>query len=435
MTNNDNTQHVPAFLRPVAQPAILRVAVVALFVAAVGLSAWRIKSNLHVPPAVPEFNQGLTDFHTTVYFPALGLRHGFNPYSREYVENFPAAQLPPYSPALFWMSYPFSLLSLDAANVVYFGLTCTLIVALAASSLAFCRAPLTLVNVLGLASLILISRPGHIDVLLGQIALAPVLGALWALELSRRRPLVAGLALALTTLKPTFALPVIFLMFCRRDFRTVVAGIAIGGAAALGGLVPLVVNHGWQPVFRSIVDTQDHLEHDKMVSTESTWTRIDAVSFVGKLTGHEPQHVTQAAILAACLLAAGAALWKTSGTPLAEGADSLSALIVTSATLACVYHGSYDALLLVAPWVAVMVGRLREQLPAALRVLVWLLLTIPAINYASTRVVISKLSITEPLLTPLTMINSTCILAVLILSIAVALYPKHRAVLATAANA
>src|SRR5262245_2902527 len=328
MTTNANRDHIPRWLQPKVQPNWLRVVFVILFLVAVAVSAQRIPRTLHVPPAVPEFNQGLTDFHTTIYFPARALQGGFNPYSREYIEHFPAAQLPPYSPALFWLSYPFSLLTLEQANVAYFVLCCAMIVGLAASSLAFCRVPLTIVNVLGLATLILLCRPGHISVLLGQITLIPVLGALWAMELSRRRPWLAGLALALTTLKPTFAVPMIWLLWCRRDFRTAIAGAVIGGAAAVGGLIPLIANHGFDSVVQSLVDTQAHLESDKMVSTETTWTRIDAIAFFGKLVGSEPNHIAQIAVMGACLLVAGGALWITSRTQLTDGVDSLSGLII-----------------------------------------------------------------------------------------------------------
>jgi hypothetical protein len=403
-----------------------------LFAAAVAISAVRIQRTLQVPPAFPEFNQCVTDFHNSVYFPALGLQNGLNPYSEEYVEQLPTYRLPPYSPALFWLSYPFSLLSLDAANVAYFSISCLLVVALAASTLYFCRLPRSIVNVLGLATLVLLSRPGHIAILLGQITLIPVLGTVWAMELSRRRPLVAGFALAFTTLKPTFAIPVIWLLFCRRNFRTAIAGAVIGGVAAVGGLVPLVANHGVESVVQSLIDTQGNLEHDKMVATETTWTRIDAVAFVGKLFGAEPDRLMQATMLAACLLVAGYALWRTSGTRLAEGADSFSSLIICATTLACVYHGSYDALLLVVPWVAIIAGKLRDQLPPQLRIAIFVLLSVPAINYVCTRVVISKLAITEPLLTPLTMVNSACILLVMLISLGVALCLKPHTAISSA---
>jgi Glycosyltransferase family 87 len=417
---NDTSSHVPRWLFPAAQPIALRIAVALLFIVAVGVTAVRIQRTLHVPPAIPEFNQGLTDFHNSVYFPALGLREGYNPYSREYLAHYPTFQLPPYSPAMFWLNYPYSLLPLRVANVIFFTLSCGLVVALAASALVVCRAPLTIVNVLGFASLILLSRPGHVNMLLGQITLMLVLGAVWALELARRRPLVGGLALALTTLKPTFAIPLVWLLFCRRDFRAALAGVLIGTTAALAGLAPIVAHHGWQSVVDSLKEAQSKLDADPMVATKTTWTRIDTAALIGKLVGSEPDHFAVAAIAAVCLLAAGAAVWRVSKTPLAEGADSLSALIICTATLACVYHGVYDALLLVAPWVAVSVGRLREQLPPMLRPVVWLLLTVPAINYFSTRVFIMNVTLEQPLLKPLTMVNSACIAAIFLLSVSVA---------------
>jgi hypothetical protein len=421
MNNNTNRSHVPLWLFPEAQPIALRVVALLLFVLAVGLTAVRIQRTLHVPPAVPEFNQGLTDFHNAVYFPALGVRQGFNPYSQEYIAHYPTGYLAPYSPAMFWLHYPFSLLPIELANVAYFVFSCTLVVALAASALAICRVPLTIVNVLGLATLILLSRPGHVNLLLGQISLMLVLGAIWAIELAPRRPVLAGLALALTTIKPTFAVPVFWLLFCRRDFRAVFAGTLIGGTAAVCGLSPIVANHGWQSVLESVKECQAKIDADPMVATQTTWTRIDSVSLIGKIVGHEPDRVAVAAIAAACLLAAGWAVWRISRSRLAEGGDSLSALIISAATLACIYHGSYDALLLVGPWVAVSVGRLREQLPSRLRPVIWLLLTVPAINYFSTRMIITRFGIEEPFLRPLTMINSACIAMVLILSIGVAL--------------
>jgi len=61
MTNDEQPTHVPRWLLPSAQSGALRLAVVVVFVAAVALSAVRIQRTLHVPPAVPEFNQGLVD--------------------------------------------------------------------------------------------------------------------------------------------------------------------------------------------------------------------------------------------------------------------------------------------------------------------------------------------------------------------------------------
>lgn len=251
-SNRLSNQHVPRWLMPAAQPFTVRLVVAILFGVAISLSAWRVQSVLHVPPASPEEHQGLTDFHNSVYFPAIGFREGFNPYSREYVEHYPTYRLPPYSPAMFWLLYPFSLLPVPAADVAYFAFSCGLVVAFAASALAVCRVPLTLANVLGLSTLILFSRPGHINVLLGQVTLIVVLGAIWALDLAKHRPALGGIALAVTTLKPTFGVPIMCLMLCRGNFRTVAVGAVIGWLAAAVGLIPIVMNHGFLSVVESI---------------------------------------------------------------------------------------------------------------------------------------------------------------------------------------
>lgn len=420
MTNSGDDHHVPTWLTPAAQPFAMRLAAVIVFIIVVSITAWRIVSVLHVPPATPGVHQGLTDFHNSVYFPAVGFRDGYNPYSLEYVNHYPTSRLPPYSPAMFWLLYPFSMLPLPAADVAYFTFSCSLVIALAASALVFCRVPRTLVNVLGLATLIMLSRPGHINLLLGQITLIVVLGALWALELAYRKPVLGGVALAFTSLKPTFAVPLIWLMLCRRDFRTAIVGIAIGGLAAAAGFAPLVANHGIASVADSLLQSEAHLEADEMVAATSTWTRIDCVALVGKLFDWEPDRVTQVAIFVTGLLVAGGALWVTNSNDRQRGVDSLSALIVCTATLACVYHSTYCALLLVGPWLAVSVGRLGGQLPASLRAVLWLLITVPAVNYLSSRVVMTRLGVEEPLLKLLTMANGVCIAATLMLSIAVA---------------
>jgi hypothetical protein len=213
-------------------------------------------------------------------------------------------------------------------------------------------------------------------------------------------------------------------MACRRDYHSVVAGVAIGAAAALGGFLPLVANHGLTSVVTSVLEGQEQLGSDKLVSTESTWTRIDAVALIGKLTGKEPGALAQLAVFVACMFAAGFALWKIRDTPSGTGADSLSALIICTATLACSYHATYSALLIVGPWVALSFGRLRTQVSPTVRAAIWLLLSIVAVNYVSTRLVITRFSIEEPLLMPLTMVNSVCITMALMLAISSALVKR-----------
>jgi hypothetical protein len=410
-----------------AQPAWVRVVVVVAFSGVVALSAARVWRSLHNPAVSSESPTGLIDFHHVVYFPAVAFRDGVNPYSVEYVQQYPVnRQYPPYSPGMFVLNYPFALMPLAVGNVVYFVGSVAMVVALAASALAVCRIPGTLVNVLGLATLVLVSRPGHINVLLGQFTLPIVLGSAWALHLARSRPWLAGVGLALATLKPTFGVPLVWLMFCRRDFRATFAGVAIGGLLAIIGLAPLIANDGLAAVLDSLRESQSLHVADPVVDSETTWTRLDAQSLLGKIIPSVPEHF-EFVITAVCLLAAGAAVWRISRTPRADGADSLSTLIICAATLGCIYHSTYDALLLVVPWIGVAVGRLHGQLPRLLRPIVWGLLTIPAANYLAARFVTESLGITGPAWTALTAVNSVCVLATLVLAISTALGPRQSA--------
>lgn len=414
---SDSTSNVPRLLRAEAQPMALRLIVLAVFAVLVLLSGWRIVSTLHRPGDVPEFQQGLTDFHHIFVFPAMAAREGVNPYHAEFMERFPVnRQYPLYSPATFWLAYPLAFVPWVIADVIYFTLTVVLVVLLAATALLVCRVPRTIVNVFGLATLILLSRPGHVNLLAGQPTLLIVLGAVWALELARRRPNWAGFALAVTTLKPTFGVPLIWLMFCRRNFRAVAFGVALSAASVVAGLAPFVARDGLQAMLTSLRESQSQHEADRTVAAETTWTRLDAQALLGKLLPTAPSRAVNLALTAAILLAAGWVVWRTPRGPLTEGADNLTGLVICAATLACIYHTTYDALLLLVPWIGVAVGRLREQLPAKLQIVALALLTVPAVNYLSARTVLSRLAIEGPVWTAITAINSVTIVAAFVLA-------------------
>lgn len=412
-------QLVPRLLRAESQSAALRLFVVLAFALIVALSGWRAVNTLHRPGDVPEYQQGLTDFHHIFVFPAMAAREGVNPYDAEFIERFAVnRQYPLYSPAMFWLAYPLAFVPLVVADIFFFSATVALVVALAASALYVCRTPRTMVNVFGLATLILLSRPGHVNLLLGQPTLLIVLGAVWALELSRRRPNWAGIALAITTLKPTFGVPLIWLMFCRRDFRAVAVGVALCAATVIAGLAPFVARDGVQPMLTSLLQSQSQHEADPTVAAETTWTRLDAQALMGKLAPGEMSGAINLGLTAAILLTAGWAIWRTQQGPLTEGADNLSGLIICTATLACIYHGTYDALLLFVPWLGSAVGRLREQLPTKLQLVVFVLLTIPAVNYVSARAVLNRLPIDGPSWTAVTAINSIAVAALFLIACA-----------------
>jgi hypothetical protein len=426
MQQPEAPRELPLLLRPEGQSLLLRLVVCAAFVAVTGLSVWRVVRNLHDPAIDSIDAQALVDFHNAIYYPALGFREGINPYSKAYADQYPVnRQYPLYSPSSLLLYYPFALLPLSAANVVYFVISFGLVLALAASVLAICRIPLTMVNLLGLATLILLSRPGHINLVLGQITVPIVIAAAWALELARRRPYLSAIALALTTIKPTFGVPLVWFMFCRRDYRALFVGVTIAAVAAIAGAAPIIAHEGLEGFVESLRGSQSLHEDDPVIVATTSWTRLDALSVIGRFMDTQPGAAAELAIAAVCLLVAGAAVFRTSNSEAGIGGDSLSTLIISTATLACIYHSMYDALLLVLPWVGVMFGRLRRQIPTWALPILWLLLTIPAANYLSTRTAIERFGIEGTAWTLVTSVNGIAVLAALVLSIGLAFRPCH----------
>ena len=116
---------------------------------------------------------------------------------------------------------------------------------------------MTIAATLGLTALLLLSRPGHMNLLLGQVTAQVVIGAYVALRWARTRPLLAGMGLALATLKPTYGVPLALLMlFGRGDLGAVVVGVALSGALCLVALVAARARGGWRRAVRGVARWQ-----------------------------------------------------------------------------------------------------------------------------------------------------------------------------------
>src|SRR4029453_8153253 len=136
---------------------------------------------------------------------------------------------------------PFGLLPHGEAAWAYFATTLVLTVVLAGLAIAGAGAPVTAAAVLALAAACLVSRAGQMNLLLGQVTAQVVIASYVALRWARSRPLLAGLGLALATLKPTYGVPLAALMLLGRgDVRATVAGVVAATALCAVALVPLV---------------------------------------------------------------------------------------------------------------------------------------------------------------------------------------------------
>jgi hypothetical protein len=97
------------------------------------------------------------------------------------------------------------------------------------------------------------------------------------------------------------------------------------------------------------------------------------------------------------------------------------------AILLSVYHHSYDSLLLVVPWAGVTFFGCLKELAIPWRVLVSILVAVPAANYVSTQSARDALELDQHSMTwtVLTLINGFCLLfALCILLVAAFLGPR-----------
>jgi glycosyl transferase family 87 len=332
----------------------------AVFATALGVAVFRMTTLSQLIGVRLRMPWLMNDFKSAIYCPVSIFLHGGNPYSREQFLRFCPVQdvFPLYLPATLILHAPFGLLPIDAATLAYFALNVALSLVIVLLALRLSDGEVTAAPVLLGAGLLLLSRPGQWNLLLGQPALELAIATYVALYLARRAPLVSGLALAVSMFKPTFGVPLALLMLVRGDTRAVLAGV--GFAAVLNGppLLVLVQRSGsWTAFTEELVRSQHAWQG--VVDPATQVYGVDAPGLVSRLLGTHLPAVAYLGIALAVLGAAAAAL-----RALPRVADRqvshLSAAIICLGILLSVHHHAYDLVLLVAPAVALS----RSSLPA-----------------------------------------------------------------------
>ncbi len=202
-----------------------------IFVLLIALTVYRTVRRYQPPGKFDTANQGYCDFHNGIYYPALAWREGVNPYGQYYADNYPVdRQIPAFSPIVLALHAPLTWLPLRAAEVVYFLLSTGLLFS-SARLLAISIQPRSVSTswstTLWIASLLALSRPGHVTLFNGYFTWELAWGTLMAVHYGKTRPTWAAVGLMLAAGKPTYALPLGFLLLCRGHFRTVVLGTAL----------------------------------------------------------------------------------------------------------------------------------------------------------------------------------------------------------------
>ncbi|MCC6849223.1 MAG: DUF2029 domain-containing protein [Deltaproteobacteria bacterium] len=395
---------------PPPPPGLVRRAparvAVAAFLAVVAASTYRAVERHAFEAHGDRGRWAMTDFRDTLYYPAVAFRAGANPWAARFADDHPVQRpLPPYGPVVVLAHWPLGLLPVHVAEVVYFLSTIGLAVAVAGVALRTGGLDARLPSVLALATLLLLSRPGQQNLLLGQCTLEVVLGCYLGLLQGARRPALGALGIVLASMKPQFALPLALLMLARGDLRAVAAGVAATGALSLGTLLAAGGPDG-PAAWIAAIGRSNATVADPAVG----WTRIDAGFLAGRgLALPEGAELTAGA---AALLLGLAAFRRALATGASTAApDGLALALACLTILLPLYHVAYDALLLTLPIVALVAA---ARTPARAHAALIALLLVPAVNQLASYPVVRGLAPGEPAWRIVTGINAAALVAALL---------------------
>ncbi len=375
------------------------------FLLATGMVAVRTAKLLNIegePLATRHY--GLQDFRDNVYYPPVAYLDGRNPWDwNDYRTRYPVARpFPPYTPIFVGLHMPLAALPYDAAEAAFFAVNAALLVAVAIVALRGAGVKVTGARALAIATLLVLSRPGHQTLFLGQVAPLMTLATGLALVHASARPTLASVGLLLACAKPTYGVPLALLLLARGDDRVALHGGAL--AAGVGGalaIAPARVAGGWLALLESARSGLAYMAANDASFGESTSViRIDIASLVGRALGRPPSAFVSALITVSVLgLAALAVRRLRSVEP--SGPRPLSAGVVVLALLLSLYHQAYDALLLVLPALALGAAifprgaRIASEplcrIPSAWKLAVLACLLVPAANYFSSSTLIRQL--------------------------------------------
>ena len=223
-----------------------------------------------------------------MYYPAKAFADGVNPYdAKVYLARYPAPLAFPRLPSRPARRQPAIRLAVvppgsgaaDRNYVALFG-----VLAWVSLTLSGVRPTFSLLT--AMVGLLLLSRPGHWNLLLGQPTLIMVLGVYAALVLPKRRVVWAGIALAVTMLKPTYGLPLAVLMLFLDRWKAVLVGGVITALANLAVLAMLASRSGGYREAISLVRSGDRGVDASTIATQFSAFRIDAIGMVSRFAGH-----------------------------------------------------------------------------------------------------------------------------------------------------
>ncbi|HMO16082.1 MAG TPA: glycosyltransferase family 87 protein [Pirellulaceae bacterium] len=364
-----------------------------LAVAAIGQ---RIHSKYQTPGPFDDERQGFCDFHNGIYFPALAFSRGVSPYGQTYGEQYPVARpIPFFAPFVMVLHLPYAWLPLHTAELLHFGLLLLQMLALGWLVARFAKMPQTAAAVGAVALFIIVTRAGYSTLFTGYFTFLIAIGTIITLQFSHR-PLLAGPAMLLACLKPTYAIPLVILLAARRQWRTLIVGVSLVAAANLIAVGWLLQYNSIDQLIADVRLAQDmHLE-DPNEMPVNTWTRVDIMGIVAKWLQWNPGEAFYLLAMIPLIIPSILATRHLAVNRANASAVDLSGLIAGLTILVTIYHHYYDALLIV-PAVVALWWKSEPtlcNLSNFARRTMAILITMVLMNYLSAQFVMQRFDVT-----------------------------------------
>ena len=417
---------------PLFQKPIIPWTIGLVLLLVVGGTGWRTY-RAWSPPA-KEFNweqRGHSDFHYGTYVPARILLNGDNPYTEMGIQNYPIPRpAPPFSPAHFLLHSPLVWLSLAVANTLFFIGNAGLLFLLAWLACRCAKEDTPIGVILLVALLVFVSRPGHQTLFTGYFTAELAVGTTLALHFARSRPTVSALGLFLTSFKPTFLVPLLVLMFFRRDFRAVLTGCLFTGIGLLIGLGWMALSSSPSEVIEGFLLSQKSHETNPDINPASSWVRTDFLALLSKPFGFSPGAGSYLLTMVPIFAVPSWILWKVGRRGYQFGATGPSGLLICLAMLVGFYHSIYDTLILIPAWVGLTLygSRVYAIWQPWQRLLLIGLTSLPAVSYFGSMAAKNRLQLPDDswIWHGLTMSSGLALLAALIVLTCTMLMQENR---------
>ncbi len=393
-----------------------RTLAVILFALATLMLTVRTMTLLNIPDEPNPAFWGLRDFRDAIYFPTISWMSGNNPYDASvHMDQYPVGQLfPLYSPLIFVIHVPFALLPYVVSEWVYFGFNVLMTLGLASLAMHLVGLRQKAWLIIGFAGLILVSRPGHMCQVLGQTAFTATLFSWLAIYFaSKKKDLRAGLFVALASFKPTFGIILLPLLAAKGHFRAAIIGglttVILTGAIGL----TLINRIGEGKTIGSVVEENrvTFLAHEG-VNVFSTFSRDDLFPLLSRVFQVELSTSTELVIATLMILVSSLVIWLRSRSQENFACDGITTTLVCVTLIVSIYHHTYDTVILLLPWLAILVGRHSDWqvIHPRVRWLLLTLLTVPFVNYLSTNMFTSRLASDGTLRMIVTSVNGISLL-------------------------